>query len=90
MTQRTENPFVIAASALSEPYAALIGVARLLTWPMRTIGRSYRMRRTAAELESLDARTLRDIGIEGASIHRIARASVDYPTVDPRQSSTWR
>lgn len=90
MTQRTDNPFMIAASALSEPYAALFGVARLLTWPLRAISRSYRTRRTEAELESLDARTLRDIGIEGASIHRIARASVDHPTVDPRQSATWR
>lgn len=90
MTQRTDNPFMIAGSALSEPYAALIGVARLLTWPLRTISRSYRMRRTVAELASLDARTLRDIGIEGANLNLIAQASVDYPTADPRQSATWR
>jgi uncharacterized protein YjiS (DUF1127 family) len=90
MTQRTDNPFLIAGAALSEPYAALIGVARLLTWPLRSISRSYRLRRTAAELESRDARILRDIGIEGSSIHRIARASVDHPGVDPRRSATWR
>ena len=90
MPQRTDSPFVIAASALSAPYTALSGVARLLTWPLRAINRSYRMRHTEAALNSLDPRILRDIGIEGASIHRIARASVDHPTVDPRQSTTWR
>ncbi|SDF17823.1 MULTISPECIES: DUF1127 domain-containing protein [Thalassobaculum] len=90
MTQRTDNPFMIAASALSEPYAALAGVAHLLAWPFRSISRAYRMRRTAMELENLDARTLRDIGIERMSINHIARASVDHPAADPRQAVTWR
>ncbi len=90
MTQRTDNPFMIAASALSEPYRALAGILRLAAWPLRSISRAYRMRRTSAELATLDARTLRDIGIERMSINRIARASVDHPTADPRQAITWR
>lgn len=90
MNQRTDNPFVIAASALAEPYLALARIVRLLTWPLRSIARAYRMRRTALELESLDARTLRDIGIERMSINHIARAAVDHPSADPRQAATWR
>ena len=90
MTLRTDTPVLIAASALAQPYAALLGIARLVAWPFCAIARSYRMQRTASELYGLDARTLRDIGIERASIHRIARASVDFPSVDPRHSCTWR
>jgi len=84
MTQKTHNPFQIAAEALSEPYAALARVAVALAWPVTAIVRAYRTRRTVEALESLDARTLRDIGIERAKIDLVARSSVDYPSTDPR------
>ena len=90
MTLRTDSPFLIAASALARPYAALTEIVRFLASPFSAIVRSYRMRRTASELYGLDARTLRDIGIERASIDLIARASVDHPSTDPRHSSFWR
>ncbi|MDF1791685.1 MAG: DUF1127 domain-containing protein [Thalassobaculaceae bacterium] len=79
-----QNPFVIATAAMAEPHAALIRAAGVLVWPIRMLVRAYRMRRTTQELQALDARILRDIGIERAGIDMIARVSVEYPAADPR------
>lgn len=84
MPQRTENPFVIAAEALSEPYAALVRTLATVVLPVSGLVRAYRARRTAEALQALDHRTLRDIGIERSSIDLVARTSVEHPSIDPR------
>lgn len=84
MAQRSDNPFSIATTALTQPYAALVRTAGTLAWPFVSIVRAYRMRRTADALRALDARTLRDIGIERSRIDMVAQSSVEHPSIDPR------
>ena len=79
-----QNPLMVAPTAMAEPYAGLVRAAGILAWPVRALARAYRVRRTTDELMSLDARILRDIGIDRGGIVMVARASVEYPAVDPR------
>jgi uncharacterized protein YjiS (DUF1127 family) len=84
MNHTSENPFRTAVQALSEPYTALARVAVVLIWPLRAAVKAIREKRTAAALNALDSRTLRDIGIDRHQVGLVAQMSVEFPAVDPR------
>lgn len=65
--------------------AAAVQVASLLTAPIRAMLRHERIRRTTLALDSLDDRTLADIGLRRAQI-----LSAAVNTVDGRDGDRWR
>lgn len=60
-------------------------LAAVIAAPFAALARSARIRRTAAQLENLDDRTLLDIGLQRSQISPTARHAVDWPHLDPRR-----
>jgi uncharacterized protein YjiS (DUF1127 family) len=79
------DPSAAAASFGARAATAAMQVASLLTAPIRAMIRHERIRRTALVLDSLDDRTLSDIGLRRAQI-----LSAAVHTVDGRDADRWR